>query len=456
MPGIDNFSGISGSALLGRELPYSQEAEEAVIGGVLLDPACIPKVVELLKPESFYRPQHQQLFSIIMRMFSTGSSEDIITVVNEAVNMGIFETSSMAKTYLTGLMENVPSTANISSYCKIISDKAQIRALINAANKIIETANEGSADPSAMLDSAEQMIFDIRQGKDVAGLTRISDVIVDTFKHLSEISGPDASEYLGSRSGFSQLDSITNGLNKTDLIVLAARPAMGKSAFALNIAVNCCKSTKKDVVIFSLEMGKEQLVSRMLASEGKVNNTVLRSGEMKDDDWDKVAEAADVLSQLPIYLDDGAGMTVPQMKAKLRRMRNLGLVVIDYIQLMQSPNKHSSRVAEVSEITRQLKLMAKELNVPIIALSQLSRSSEKREDKRPMLSDLRESGSIEQDADIIMFLYRDAYYADSKEDQSVAECIVAKNRHGQTATVKLSWIGEYTLFRGMEFRKDDN
>ncbi|WP_294407091.1 replicative DNA helicase [uncultured Ruminococcus sp.] len=456
MPGLENYSSISGSALLGRELPYSQEAEEAVLGGVLLDPACLPKVVELLKPENFYRPQHQQLFSIIVRMFSTGRAEDIITVINEAVNEGIFETSSMAKTYLSGLMENVPSTANIESYCKIIADKAQVRSLINVANSIIEMANEGGVEPSAMLDSAEQKIFDIRQGKELNGLTRISDVIVETFQHLSEISGPEAEEHLGARSGFAQLDQITTGLNKTDLIVLAARPAMGKSAFALNIAVNCCKATMRDVVIFSLEMGKEQLVSRMLASEGKVNNTVLRSGEMKDEDWDKIAEAADVLSQMPIYLDDGAGVTVPQMKAKLRRMRNLGLVVIDYIQLMQSPNKHTSRVNEVSEITRQLKLMAKELNVPIIALSQLSRSSEKREDKRPMLSDLRESGSIEQDADIIMFLYRDAYYADSKEDQSVAECIVAKNRHGQTATVKLSWIGEYTLFRGLEFRKDEN
>ena len=231
---------------------------------------------------------------------------------------------------------------------------------------------------------------------------------------------------------------------------------MGKSAFALNIAVNCCKATKRDVAIFSLEMGKEQLVGRMLASEGKVNNTLLRNGEMKDEDWTKLAEAADVLSQLPIYLDDGAGgVTVPQMKAKLRRLNNLGLVVIDYIQLMESPNKHSSRVNEVSEITRQIKLMAKELSVPVIALSQLSRNAEKRDDKRPLLSDLRESGSIEQDADIILFLYRDAYYSDSKEDQTVAECIVAKNRHGQLGTIKLSWIGEYTLFRGLEFRKDE-
>lgn len=454
MSGIENFSSISGSSLLGRELPYSQEAEEAVIGGVLLEPACLPEVVEVLKPEYFYRPQHQQLFSIILRMFSTGNAEDIITVINESVNIGVFENSAMAKVYLTGLMENVPSTANILSYCKIVSDKYQIRQLITAANKMLEMAYDGSATTAEMLDSSEQMIYDIRQGRDIQGLTRINDIIVDTFKHLQEISGPDASEYLGATSGFSQLDAITTGLNKTDLIVLAARPGVGKSAFALNIAVNSCKKTKRDTVIFSLEMGKEQLVTRMLASEGKVNNTLLRSGEMEDDDWDKIAEAADILSQLPIYMDDGVGITVPQMKAKLRRMKNLGLVIIDYIQLMQSPNRHNNRVSEISEITRQLKLMAKELNVPIIALSQLSRSSEKRDNKRPMLSDLRDSGSIEQDADIIMFLYRDSYYEDSVEDKTTAECIVAKNRHGQADTIKLRWIGEYTLFRGIDFRND--
>lgn len=449
----DKYSSLANP--LGRELPFSQEAEEAVIGGILLDPQALPKVIEKLRPESFYRPQHQQLFTIIMRMFTTGNKEDVITVIDEAVRMGIFETSAMAKTYLTGLMENVPSTANIESYCKIIDEKAKIRSLITAANQILERAYDGGEDSAMQLDSAEQAIFDIRQGRGVQGLTRISDVIVETFEHLQEISGADAEEHLGAKSGFKQLDAITTGLNRTDLIIIAARPAMGKSAFALNIAVNTCKATKRDVVIFSLEMGKEQLVSRMLASEALVNNTLLRSGGLEPTDWEKIATAADTLSQLPIYFDDSAaGATVPQMKAKLRRMKNLGLVVIDYIQLMQSTNKNASRVEVVSEITRSLKLMAKELNVPVIALSQLSRSSEKREDKRPMLSDLRESGSIEQDADIIMFLYRDAYYNEN-DDKSVAECIVAKNRHGQTDTVKLGWIGEYTLFRGLDFRRED-
>lgn len=439
---------------LGKELPFAKEAEEAVIGGVLRDPTALPQVVEKLKAENFYLKQHQQIFSIIVRMFTTGNKEDVITLIDESVNMGIFETSAMAKTYLIGLMNAVPSTENIGSYCDIILEKSRIRALMSIANDIITTANEGSVSASEMLDSAEQKIYDIRQGREANGLTRISDVIVDTFTHLSEISGPDADQFLGEKTGFSDLDKITTGLNKTDLIVLAARPAMGKSALALNMAVNCCKSTKRDVVIFSLEMGKEQLASRMLASEALVNNTLLRTGQLENEDWAKIAAAADTLSQLPIYFDDGAGMTVPQMKAKLRRLKNLGLVVIDYIQLMESTNKNAGRVEVVSEITRQLKLMAKELNVPVIALSQLSRKAENREDKRPMLSDLRESGSIEQDADIIMFLYRDSYY-NKENDQSLAECIVAKNRHGTIDTVNLSWIGEYTLFRGTDFRKND-
>lgn len=450
---FNDNGGLKPSDILGRELPYSLEAEQAVLGGILIDPTILPKVIEKLKPESFYRPQHQELFSIMMRMFTNAKTEDIITVINESVTMGIFETSAMAKTYLSGIMESVPSTANIESYCDIIKEKAQIRSLINIANDIIETANEGTVDSQTMLDSAEQKIYDIRQGE-IQGLSRIDSVIIDTYTHLQELNGPDAEKHLGTKTGFAQLDAVTTGLNKSDLIILAARPAMGKSALALNIAVNSCKNSLKDIVIFSLEMGKEQLVTRMLSSEALVNNTSLRTGKLSTDDWAKLAAGTEALQRLPIYLDDGAGINVPQMKAKLRRMKNLGLVIIDYLQLMSSPNKHTSRVTEVSEITRQLKLMAKELNVPIIALSQLSRSSEKREDKRPMLSDLRESGSIEQDADIILFLHRDAYYNKESADQTVAECIVAKNRHGSTGTVNLAWIGEYTLFRSLDIRRE--
>lgn len=435
----------------GRELPFSLEAEQTVLGGILLDPSTLPIVMEYLKPESFYKEQHRELFGIFMRMFSNGQTADLITVLNESVSLGIFETSAMAKTYLKGMMEAIPSVANIESYCKIVEEKFYMRALINAANEIIERANEGTTNATELLDSAEQKIFDIRQGRASNGMTRIDSVLIETMNRLGQISGENADKYAGAKTGFTQLDNVTTGLNNSDLLVLGARPGMGKSAFALNIATNTCKRNKKAVAIFSLEMGKEQLVSRMLSSESMVNSHSLRSGHLESDDWVKLANGADILSKLPIYIDDTAGITVPQMKAKLRRMKNLGLVIVDYIQLMESPNKHSSRVTEVSEITRQLKLMAKELNVPVIALSQLARSSEKRDDKRPMLSDLRESGSIEQDADIILFLYRDAYYdREAQGSNSAAECIVAKNRHGETGTVKLAWIGEYTLFANID------
>lgn len=434
-----------------RELPFSLEAEQTVLGGILLEPSALPVVMEYLKPESFFNEKHQELFGIFMRMFSNGQTADLITVLNEAVALGIFETSAMAKTYLKGLMESIPSVSNIESYCKIVEEKYYMRALINTANEIIKTAGEGTVTAANLLDSAEQKIFDIRQGRASNGMARIDSVLIDTMNRLGQLSGENAEKYAGAKTGFAQLDNVTTGLNNSDLLVLGARPGMGKTAFAVNIAVNSCKKSRKSTAIFSLEMGREQLVSRMLSSESMVNSHSLRSGQLDGDDWVKLAQGADILSKLPIYIDDTAGITVPQMKAKLRRMKNLGLVVVDYIQLMESPNKHTNRVNEVSEITRQLKLMAKELNVPVIALSQLARASEKRDDKRPMLSDLRESGSIEQDADIIMFLYRDAYYDRENTDKtSVAECIVAKNRHGETGTVKLAWIGEYTLFTNLD------
>ena len=446
------------SDIIGAGAQFSQEAEGAVLGGMLFDPKCIDTVAELIKsPDSFYRPQHQALFSIIMRLYSVGKADDIVTIIDESVKAGVFSDSQMARTYLMGLVQNVSSVANIDRHCEIINEKALIRKLVDVSEYAIKTASENSVSADNLLDDVEQKIYNIRQGKNFEGLSHISEVVVGAIGHLQDITGSDASEKLGASSGFADLDAVTTGLNKTDLIVLAARPGMGKSAFALNMAVNCCKKTNRDVVIFSLEMGKEQLASRILASEALVNNTSLRNGKIGRDDWDRLAVAADVISRLPIYIDDGAGVTVPQMKAKLRRRHNLGLVVIDYIQLMSSPNKHNSRVTEVSEITRQLKLMAKELNVPVIALSQLSRDSEKRkEDKRPMLSDLRESGSIEQDADIVLFLYRNAYYDQNSDDQTTAECIVAKNRHGELKTVELGWRGEYTLFSSINrFVKDE-
>ncbi len=434
---------------------YAPDAEQAVLGGILVDPSKLSEVLEILKPESFYLPVHQGLFSIINQLFSVERDIDLVMLIDESVMRRVFNTPEMARSYLKGLMDAIPSTANIVKQCQIVHEKYQMRLLVQIASDIINKAEEGVEDPNAMLDLAEQNIFDIRNGE-IKGLTQITEPLIQAFEHLQEITGEDKDKHRTARSGFAQLDAVTNGLNNSDLIIIAARPAMGKSAFALNIAVNMCKSSRKDVAVFSLEMGKEQLVTRMLSSEALVNNNALRSGKIEDKDWEHLVRAVDQLSSLPIYLDDGAGITVPQMKAKLRRLNNLGLVVIDYLQLMESPNKHSSRVNEVSEITRQLKIMAKELNVPVIALSQLSRSSEKRDDKRPLLSDLRESGSIEQDADIILFLYRDAYYQKDASDKTVAECIVAKNRHGQTDTINLSFRGEYTLFRGTDMRRDEN
>ncbi len=428
-------------------------SEQALLGMVLYDPGVLPDAVEKIKPEFFYLPLHRDIFALLVRMFSDSRTEDIITVINEAVSSGIFESTSNAQEYLSSLMDRVSTSGNLDSYCNSIIEKYRIRQLVEIAKGIIEQVSQGTDNSSALLDKAEQDIYDIRKSE-VKGLSRIDSVIIEAYQHLQEISGENAQRNQSLRSGFDRLDNITNGLNKSDLIVLAARPAMGKSAFAINMAVNACRSSNKDVALFSLEMGKEQLALRMLSSVGLVDNSLLRSGKLENSEWERLVGATDILSKLPIYVDDGAGITVPQMKAKLRRLKNLGLVVIDYLQLMESPNKHSSRVNEVSEITRQLKLMAKELNVPVIALSQLARSSEKREDKRPILSDLRESGSIEQDADIVMFLYRSAYYDKNVDQQDIAECIVAKNRHGETSTVKLSFQGEFQLFRGLDMRNE--
>lgn len=441
--------------LLGRELPYSLEAEQTVLGALLINPETISVVVSHLKPECFYREQHRQLFTIILRMFSNGSNADIVTVMNEAVSEGIFETSAMAKTYLKGLVDYVPSIKNIEEYCKIVEDKYLTRSLMNAAADIIEAASDGGEDAQTLLDLAEQKIYDIRQSRDINGLTRLSEIIVTAYDKIQKLSGEDKEQYQGLRSGYSMLDNYIAGLNKSDMIVIAGRPGSGKTTFAVNIASNVAKRSKDtEIAIFSLEMSKEQLAARMLSAESLVPNGSLTGGMISSDEWIKLAEAADALSQMNIYIDDTAGITVPQIKAKLRRMRNLGLVVIDYLQLMESANFHNNRVTEVSEITRQIKLMAKELNVPIILLSQLNRSVESRTDHRPMPSDLRESGSIEQDADIILFIYRESMYDKQNPNQSAAECIVAKNRHGTTGTINLAYLGEYYLFRSVDAKRE--
>ena len=319
----------------------------------------------------------------------------------------------------------------------------------------VRIPTEGAGDARQLLDAAEQRIFEIRQGKDATGLQRIDEIIVDAYDHLQKLSGDNREEYSGIPSGFKGLDNLLTGLNKSDLILLAARPAMGKTSFALNIATNVALRSKKAVAIFSLEMTKEQLVLRMLSSEASIPSNSLRTGQLKPDDWVKLAASADVLSKSRIYVDDTSGINVAEMKAKLRRIEDLGLVVIDYLQLMSSGRRVDNRVQEVSEITRSLKIMAKDLDVPVITLSQLSRGPDARADHRPILSDLRESGSIEQDADIVLFLYRDAYYNRDSDEHNIAECIVSKNRHGETDSVKLTWDGQFTRFGNPEFYRDE-
>ncbi len=429
----------------------SIEYEQTVIGAVLLNPNAIAEVLETVKADYFSEENHKKLFQIIVNKFTLGEKADAMTVLNDAVAEGVFTSASEGKKYLLSIMDSVPTTENIKDYCEILRDKYEKRALIAAMQDIASAAMEGGEKAGALLDLAEQKIYDIRKGKETAGLVKIEDSLVSVFDNLKKISGEDRDKYLGAKMGFADLDRTLTGLNKSDLIVVAARPGMGKTAFALNIVTNACvKNKDMKVAVFSLEMSNEQLVMRMLSSEARVPSQSLKTGNITTEEWERLSIGAAHLSKMNIYLSDAGGLTVPQMKAKLRRIRGLGLVVIDYLQLMDSAKvKSGNRVEVVSEITRQLKLMAKELNVPVIVLSQLARGPESRTDHRPMLSDLRESGSIEQDADIVMMLYRDAYYHPETDQQNLSECIIAKNRHGEVGTVNLVWDGQYTRFSGM-------
>ncbi|MCR5731099.1 MAG: replicative DNA helicase [Ruminococcus sp.] len=437
--------------LSARELPHSIEAEQSVLGAIISQPSVLAEVIELIKPEYFYSEQHKAIYSIILRMDSSGQAVDVVTLLNEAEKAHIFDSPAEGRKYLAEIGNMLPSTSNIASYCKIVADKYFIRSLSYTARTILEEIQAGEHDAQLLLDAAEQKIYDIRQGRDVRGLVPLADAITEAYDRLGKISGPDKDKYVGARTGFTLLDSITSGLNKSDLIIIAARPGMGKTSFAMNIATNVARRSEKEVVTFNLEMSKEQLATRILSTEALVESHNLRNGRISSDDWVKLAVSAGYLSTLPLYIDDTASMTVQQMKAKLRRTKNLGLVIIDYLQLMESTSKSDNRVVVISEITRQLKVMAKELNVPVILLSQLSRAVESRTDKRPMLSDLRESGSIEQDADIVLFLYREAYYNKESPKQNISECIVAKNRHGETGTVELIWDGQFTRFSNPDY-----
>lgn len=439
-----------------QNLPYSLEAEQSVLGGLLLEPENISLVLEYIsRPEMFYRRQHRELFSVLINMFNMNKTIDFVTVLDEADRIGVFESSESAKMYLVQLMEFVPTTANIVEYCKIVQEKYYIRMLMIACTEIVERAGEGEVDAKQLLELAEQKIYDIRQGKDSSAMAKIDTVIIETYDKLLKLTGEDKEQYQGLKTGFSRLDMLLGGLNKSDLILIAARPGVGKSSFAMNIAINVAKRYKKDVAIFSLEMSNEQLVLRALSSEAKIHNEKLRIGNLTPDEWVNLASTADILSKTHMYFDDSAGITATEMKAKLMRLKDLGLVVIDYLQLMESGGRSDNRVQEISKITRNLKIMAKELNVPVILLSQLSRAAEQRTDHRPMLSDLRDSGSIEQDADSVLFLSRKSYYEDDPDSKTEAQCIIAKNRHGSTGEIDIRWLGEFTRFEDVDFYREE-
>ncbi len=439
------------NTLLDEHMPYSLEAEQTILGAILIDTEVIGTVLEQIKPQCFYIDQHRKIFSLIVNMFNLGEHIDAITVLDKAIAGHIFENAQEGKTYLLNLADSVPTTANLNSYCKIVAGKYYLRCLAEIAQQILEKIKNGETNADSMLELTEQQILDIRQGKDISGLVPLRNVVADAYSHIALLSGEDRSKYAGMKTGFSYLDSLISGLNKSDLILLAARPAMGKTAFALNIALNVAKNySDKTVCIFSLEMPKEQLGARLLSTMAKIDSNKIRNGRISGDEWIGLATAAAYLSNMSILIDDTASISVTQIKSKLRRIKNLGLVIIDYLGLIQSTIRSDNKVQIIAEITRQLKIMAKELNVPVLVLSQLSRSPESRTDKRPMLSDLRDSGSIEQDADIVLFLYREAYYHPEKAAPTQAECIVAKNRHGECGKINLFWDGQFTRFSSME------
>jgi replicative DNA helicase len=428
------------------QMPYSEEAEKTILGAILKSPDVFVVVLEQLKPDSFYVEAHQKLFMIMFEQFTINAKIDVITVMNEAVKETVVDTDTDARRYLAAIMEGVPSVANIESYCKIVSEHFRLRQLILISKEISEEAANSANSAEEILDLAEQRLYDLRQGKEIGGFVHIKEALLLAYEELSKRSGDDKEQYLGATTGYSNLDSIMTGLNKSDLIILAARPGMGKTSLALNIITNTAKSIGKNVVLFSLEMSTEQIATRVFSTHAKIDSMTMRNGNIPNDGWARLSEAMEYLGDFPVYFDDTGAITVPQIKAKLRRMKDLGLVVIDYLGLLSSNMKNANTVTILSDMTRQLKLMAKDLNVPVIVLSQLSRAVEGRQDKRPLLSDLRDSGSIEQDADVVLFLYRDGYYNSNSPDPNLVDCIIAKNRHGETGSVFLHWDGQFTRF----------
>jgi len=440
--------------LLHRQIPHSTEAEQAVLGSVLIDSRCTGDVIGILRAEDFYSTVNRNIFETVFSMFSFAKPIDPVTVQERMREDGTWTDDIPA--YLRDLMLLTPTAANAVEYAWIVKDKALLRGVADAGSDITEMAISGEAGAMNILEAAEKKVYSLRQGRSRETLEEISAIMIDVYKQISEAAKADIG-IPGLQTGFQDLDRIIMGLNDSDLILIASRPGMGKTSIALNIALHVAKKSDKSVAVFSLEMSREQLAMRLLSASAFIDGKRLHTGRLKDDEWRRLAETAKVISDANLLINDDASLTVTEMNAQCRRLSNLGLVVIDYLQLMSAATNErgyrgENRVQIVTEISRTMKVMAKELNVPVICLSQLNREGEKRskDDRRPLLSDLRESGSIEQDADIVMGLYRDDYYNAESEDPNIAECIILKNRRGETGTVRLRWDPEYTNFSSLE------
>ncbi len=432
-----------------KKLPFSLVTEQSLLGSVIISPEALSDALQIIKSEDFYISEHAEIFTTIQELFLNNREIDFVTLVDALVTKGIY-TEAAASEYITQLIHKGNNALNVKDYAKIIKDKSLLRRLIEVCSEVSDKAYSEEGEAAALVDYAESLVFEIAQGRDSKNFRRISEVINDVYHNLHAMA-TEGEAAQGTKTGFSGVDNVLAGMGNSDLILVGARPGMGKTSFALNIATNVALQTKKTVCIFSLEMSAEQLVSRIISSEAMIDSMALRTGKLDSKQWNEIAKTTSKLAGANILIDDTTGITVTGMKGKLRRVENLGLVVVDYLGLMQSDRKIDNRVNEVAEISRNLKIMAKELNVPVICCAQLSRGPESRTDKRPMLSDLRDSGAIEQDADVVIFLYKDDYYGKKEgsegDDGCIAEVIVAKNRHGSTQTVKMGWIGRYTKFR---------
>ncbi|MBQ9250041.1 MAG: replicative DNA helicase [Oscillospiraceae bacterium] len=443
--------------LLGRKIPQSAQAEQAVIGSILIDPNCVPEVLEQLKADEFYSKLNRDIYETVYTMFSYGQTIDPVTVLDQMKVRGVYQDN--CPEYVAEVMRQTPTAANVLEYAAIVRDRALLRRLGETADEINTMVYEGAGEADAMLEAAERKIYALRQGRSVGGLMPIASVMQNVIDNMNEAAA-SGSRIPGLSTGLPDLDRMILGLNKGEFVLIAARPGMGKTSIALNIALHAAMNLGKTVAIFSLEMSREQLVSRFLSRAALVPSQNLLTGQLTEQQWRDISDAAQTISATDIRIDDNPTLTVSDMNAQCRRLNKLDLVVIDYLQLMQSAGSgHSwsneSRTQAVSDISRMMKIMAKELNVPVVCLSQLSRASETRQEKRPMLSDLRESGAIEQDADVVIGLYREGYYNKECENPNLAEAIVLKNRKGSTGTVELAWLPEYTSFQSVERRYDD-